>query len=193
MVISAAEANNVNNHYRRDACIVHGTSLRQICYPSGTICPKSLFLPPPPFNPLGTVMCIFLAFLGWMSAQIMIQFLIRQLKYWLPLPSLSSEEGERANNIMHIRPQTNKDSEDSMPPILKSNSPNFVSFAKFSSHLLHSSQHTPIIAPTDAIRHFLLCLCGYYCQFCRRPLVHVHRHCCLHCWRWVWRWVCLRL
>ncbi len=50
MVISAAEGNNVNNHYRRDACIVHGTSLRQNCYPSGTICPIVVFtttsLPP---------------------------------------------------------------------------------------------------------------------------------------------------
>ena len=95
---SAAKANTVNNHYRRDACIVYSTSLRQICYPSGTICPIVFFttiLQSP-----GT-MCGFLALLGWMSAQIMIQFVIRQLQYRVTWPSLSFEEGESHQHHAH--------------------------------------------------------------------------------------------
>ncbi|KAL3771515.1 hypothetical protein ACHAWU_003690 [Discostella pseudostelligera] len=112
---------------------------------------RSSFLPPP-FNPPGT-MCAFLALLGLMLARI-IQFMIQLLQYRLPLPM--SEEIVEQTKQSAFRAPTMVDSEDSPWSILKSTS------TKLSSHILHSLQHIPRIAPmlSDACFYLLFASVG---------------------------------
>ncbi len=112
---------------------------------------RSSFLPPP-FNPPGT-MCAFLALLGLILARI-IEFMIHQLQYRLPSPPL--EEVDEQTKLLAFQAPTKLDGEDSPSSILKSTS------TKLSTHILHSLQHIPRIAPmlSDTCFHLLFASVG---------------------------------